>query len=172
MGCLRVQIFLMLTSLSTVLDSWEMVLRFYFWKDRWSAFYLLYINLFNIAIDSYLVVIKAFPNNCLSIQFNRQLTGVLSAEWNNLHTQLSSCHHGPSVWFSFMVMVICNSIFCTFLLPVAWVRRNCEYWGPIRSPFESGHGYKNWTEFCFFHMNSVETEQALSLLQYGAIKYF
>ena len=58
-----------------------------FWLDRWQgecALYCTYPNLFKIVLDPLLTVSNAFHNNSLSIQFTRQLTGVLLIEWNHL----------------------------------------------------------------------------------------
>lgn len=60
-----------------------------FWLDRWQgkcSLYCLYPNLFRIALDPMISVTDAIHNNSISIQFTRQLTGVLLTEWHQLST--------------------------------------------------------------------------------------
>lgn len=65
----------------------------HFWLDRWCspcALYCIYPNLFAIATDPSITVHRAFTNSTLSIQFSRQLTGILVSEWLDLTNLLSS----------------------------------------------------------------------------------
>lgn len=62
-----------------------------FWLDKWYgdyALYCVYPNLFKIVSDSTIIVASAFANNNLSLQFNRQLIGILISEWQNLQSNI------------------------------------------------------------------------------------